>query len=616
MRYDGMFMAECIPAKTGDPQTKPQKEDLIVWQANPVVKVFQESLPPTTANDLKIHMARNESEPLQLAIRSGKDFKKLQIKVSPPILKSGTTLSNFLRNCFRLGRSPDKKYSKTLNNITIGCVGFVPIDAKSCYSSSRSPDWEFKFPNQKNGSDGWAGWWPDPIVPTSQFSLKANQTQPIWITFDTDAQTTAGDYQGHVQIFEDGKVIQERSYTVSVWDFEIPLRPEFPAIYDIRFKNIGFSNWENSKEAHDQVLRFMAKKKLSPDTVQNYIPLKHGADGTISCDFTEYDKACKLYFDELQFKVSYMPHNFYIFGWGHPPKKFLGEEPYEGTHPFKDVDRTKLRPEYKRAYQQALKLYWEHIKKMGWEKYFVLYISDEPHFNHEHIVVQMQAICKMIHEVDPAIRIYSSTWRYCEDWDDAIDVWGVGHYGCYPVDEMKRQRERNNEVWFTTDGQMCTDTPLLATERMLPHYAFKYNADAYEFWGVSWYTYNPWEYGWHSYIRQSSTPGEYYHVRYPDGDGYLIYPPTPDMGVSKEPITSIRIEAARDGVEDWCYLKQLQTLAEKNNDDAARDLLQEFLSFSEIPNAGGRYAGRNLSDPERLMELRIGMGELIEKFSN
>ncbi len=609
MRHDGFFMAECLSCAIGEPQTVPQKKGLILWPANPIVKVFKETL-PTDKRELSIHMARNESEPLQLALRSGRDYNNLEIRVSPPVLHSGTIFGRFFSTLFA------PKTLKTIDKITIGRVDYVPIDTKSSYSNFNTPEWEFKFPSQQNGSDGWAGWWPDPIVETNRFSLSANQTQPLWITFDTDAQTEPGQYRGVVQIIENGKTLLERGYTVNVWDFEIPLRPEFPAIYDIRFKNIEFSNWDSTQEAYEEVLRFMAKKKLSPDTACRQIPLERAADGSITCDFTEHDKVCKRYFDELQFKVSYMPQNFYSFGWAHPPRKFLGEQPYKGLYPFKNVDRTELRSEYKLVFQQALKLYWEHLKAMGWADNFVLYISDEPHFSDKNIVTQMRALCAMIHEVDPAIRIYCSTWQHCEEWNNSIDVWGVGHYGCFSIDEMRNQKKLNNELWFTTDGQMCTDTPLLATERMLPHYAFKYGADAYEFWGVSWYTYNPWKFGWHSYISQSSTPGDYYYVRYPNGDGFLLYPPIPELGTSKEPVTSIRLEAARDGVEDWCYLKKLKTLAVKQGDQKALAVMDEFLSFSTIPNAGGRYAGRNLSDPDRLLQLRVEMGAAIECLAN
>ena len=141
------------------------------------------------------------------------------------------------------------------------------------------------------------------------------------------------------------------------------------------------------------------------------------------------------------------------------------------------------------------------------------------------------------------------------DWDGYLDVWGIGHDGRVPVDKMKEIRDGGAKIWFTTDGQQCLDTPYCAVERLLPHYCFKYRADAYEFWGVSWHTYDPYRWGWHSYIHQSSEPGVDFYVRYPNGDGYLIYPPREEGDL---PVTSIRLEQAREGVEDYEYLVMLR----------------------------------------------------------
>jgi hypothetical protein len=164
----------------------------------------------------------------------------------------------------------------------------------------------------------------------------------------------------------------------------------------------------------------------------------------------------------------------------------------------------------------------------------------------------MKALCQMIHEVDPEIPIYSSTWHHVPDWDGSLDVWGIGHDGRVPVAKMQQLLEDGKRIWFTTDGQMCTDTPYCAIERLLPHYCFQYGAEAYEFWGVSWLTYNPFEFGWHAYIHQSSEPGRSYWIRYPNGDGFLLYP---GAAVGHEGIiSSIRFEQAREGVEDYEYL--------------------------------------------------------------
>ena len=159
---------------------------------------------------------------------------------------------------------------------------------------------------------------------------------------------------------------------------------------------------------------------------------------------------------------------------------------------------------------------------------------------------------------------------------------------------------------------MCLDTPFCAVERMLPHYCVAHHADAYEFWGATWLTYDPWKFGWHAYIPQSDTPGKNYFVRYPDGDGYLIYPGVP--GRFKGPVTSIRLEAARDGVEDFSYLKRLERLAAVPNGKhaaAAQELLSKFRALVSIPNAGGRHSTRILPEPEIIGTLRHEAGELL-----
>ena len=55
--------------------------------------------------------------------------------------------------------------------------------------------------------------------------------------------------------------------------------------------------------------------------------------------------------------------------------------------------------------------------------------------------------------------------------------------------------------------------PYLATERVLPLYWYKYGTDGFEFWGDSWWTLNPWERGWHTYIPQTDNGKDYYFIR-------------------------------------------------------------------------------------------------------
>jgi hypothetical protein len=256
------------------------------------------------------------------------------------------------------------------------------------------------------------------------------------------------------------------------------------------------------------------------------------------------------------------------------------------------------------------------MKEKGWADRVVLYISDEPHDNrHEYVIRQMKALCAMIHEVDPAIPIYSSTWHHQPRWDGAIDVWGVGHQGRTPVRTMEAVRGRGARLWFTTDGEMCTDTPYCAVERLLPHYCFAHGAEAYEFWGIDWLTYDPYAFGWHAYIHQSDRPGNEYWVRYPNGDGYLAYPGSP-VGHGG-PVSSVRLEQAREGVEDYEYLYLLRDRLRKaqaaGRDTAeAEKVLADAAAMVPIPNPGGRYATRILPDPDAVLRLKERLGRAIE----
>jgi hypothetical protein len=181
---------------------------------------------------------------------------------------------------------------------------------------------------------------------------------------------------------------------------------------------------------------------------------------------------------------------------------------------------------------------------------------------------------------------------------------------------MEASCKDGDTIWWTTDGQMCIDTPFCAVERLLPHYCFKYGATAYEFWGVDWLTYDP------SPVRlalptstRAASRVNSTWVRYPNGDGFLAYPGKP-IG-HDGPLTSVRLEQARDGVEDYEYLWLLRELLARAR-QAGRDVaageaaLAEAAALVEIPNAGGRFSTRILPDPFKLCEARHKVAEAIE----
>jgi hypothetical protein len=566
-----------------------------VWQVPAVIKVFPDDGPSAQTASPEISAARNECEPLQLAVRSAREIAQMRVSVEPPTGPQG----------FRLPES------------RVEVVGYVPIDYPSNYYQTDAPAWQRKIPSGAPRGDGWAGLWPDPLLPRDRFDLKANETQPIWITVGVPKNAPAGDYQGRVRLAAEGRTPLEIPFRVHVWDFTLSDENHVATIYDARTG--GSPAWWDKRleDLYPDLIRFMASRRLCPDTIRP-TPRFRQENGTVTADFEAFDRAAAVYFDELKFPFAYTPWDLYLFGWGHPPKTVFGERPYAGDPPYEAADRSRLRAEYKRVYQAMLRLFWEHLKQKGWQERIVLYISDEPFDHQAHIVQQMKALCDMIHEVDPKIPIYCSTWKHIPAWDGYLDIWGIGHDGRVPRDKMADLRAAGDRLWFTTDGQMCTDTPYCAVERLLPHYCFKYGAQAYEFWGVAWLTYDPYRFGWHSYIHQSMEPGRSTWVRYPNGDGFLLYP-GPPIGYAGI-VSSIRFEQAREGVEDYEYFYLLrqridQAKAAGKNVASAELALKSALDLVQIPNVGGYYSTKILPDPQKLYAERAKVASAIESLA-
>ncbi|MBM4155018.1 MAG: DUF4091 domain-containing protein [Lentisphaerae bacterium] len=593
--HDGVVVCRVTPAVAGGLQTRPSSPGSgpAARPVNAIVKVFRDDAPPASAAPARLSAARGEREALQIAVRGPRAVAGVRVEAP----------------------APRGRWGRSLPAPEIGVVGYVPVDHVTSYYQSDSPAWHRKFPTRQGASDGWPGWWPDPILPRDGFDLAANETQPVWLTFRVPADARPGEYRGTVRFAAGGAVLAEAPYTVRVWNFALPDERHVKAIYDVR-PNLRY--WQPAEGTADEVRRamwrFMSERRLCPDTIRPE-PKLAWRDGKVEADFAAFDEAAAYYFDELHMPHMYTPWMFYGFGWGHPPSPRFGETPYEGESPYEGADRAVLRPEFKRAYQACLKAFWDHLKARGWDRKCVLYISDEPYDSQEPIRRQMKALCDMIHEVDRAIPVYCSTWHHQPEWDGVLDVWGVGHDGRVPVAKLAEIRKSGARVWWTTDGQMCTDTPYCAIERMLPHYCFKYGAEAYEFWGIDWLTYDPYEFGWHAYIHQSGSPGTSTWVRYPAGDGYLAYPGRPFGRI--EPVPSIRSEQAGEGSEDYEYLHMLRERIEaaaragRATGDAVR-VLAAAQDLVSIPNSGGRYSTRFLSDPDAVFRVKEEVARAIE----
>ena len=104
------------------------------------------------------------------------------------------------------------------------------------------------------------------------------------------------------------------------------------------------------------------------------------------------------------------------------------------------------------------------------------------------------------------------------------------------------------------------------------------------YWSITWWAQNPWE------TAMSINPDGGF---WGNGDGRLLYPPRrskPDSPVIEPPVTSIRLEMIREGLEDREYfhllraeLKRRNSLRDEGLKDVRRQAQQALASGNPRP---------------------------------
>jgi len=216
-------------------------------------------------------------------------------------------------------------------------------------------------------------------------------------------------------------------------------------------------------------------------------------------------------------------------------------------------------------------------------------------------------------EIAPDVPIYVSSWNYVEEIAGHITAWGIGAQGQFPAELIRERGRKGDRFIYTTDGQQCLDTPFPATERLMPWFCFKYGAEAFEFWGSTWWTFNPWKYGWHAFIKEGDEEEIRNPVRYPNGDGYVTYPGD-EIGI-RGPVPSVRLIAIREGVDDFEIFHALRTFADEGDVDA-REILDVVRSLVIVPNAGGTFSTGFMADPAAVCNARVMAGEILDRLLN
>ncbi len=517
--------------------TTQQVNDIITFAAvDPLQKVFKETA-FFEDMDPVADVARGEHASFQFALRSTKSIRHLQVSVLQ--LSRNTDLIN--KNSF------------------VGFVGYTRVGRP--------------LPNpSKDKLSPASGFYPDPILDTNIMDLHSFTTQPIWVTVSIPENIPPGVYTGSLNVKGniDGKVfLLNKRFSVHVY----PATIHKTSLWVTNWFGLGENQMKQLSNGKDSVvysdrywywLKQYAKKMKEYD--QNVIMASPLFLSVIACDgnqykfdFSHFDQFVQTFIDEgtlgriegghLGTRMGnwYSQFGLFVPYWIHDTLHFR-------CSPLADTSVQSF-------YKQFMPALIAHLQQKGWYKIYLQHVCDEPEEGNEKSYGEIAAFLKSF---DPGVKTIDAV--HSHGVGNTVDVW-VPQLDFFNTDYnfYKERKAAGDEIWFYTclapQGEYANrfiELPLIKT-RILHWINYRFGATGYLHWGWNFWSDNP-------LAETSGIIPEAGNIM-PGGDAFITYPGNGKI------LSSIRLEAMRDGIVDYELLKMLG----EKNPDAAKEICRQVV---------------------------------------
>jgi hypothetical protein len=524
-----VLLASMLLAGCGDARLK-------CWRVDPLTKVFPDDSKGTSqSGDMAPLLARNGHASIQIAIHSEAGIGTLNAAVE---MQSPITAQ-------------------------VRHVGYVPV-------SSNTPE----SPANELVREAPA-LFPDPLLEAFPFALKAKRTEAIWVTLYAPSDTQPGEYSGKVTLSSGSEKIATQDFNVKVTKTTVPAE-----------RTLQVTNWltigqsfmarhfklDKDPEAYWRVLSNIGK--VMADHRQNVLltpvmdlagPKVEG--GRIRYDFAQLDRWVET-FQKAGLIGTIEGGHLLGRKSGYQTAMIVPAYVIEGGKVVeKQLDTDDPRAE--QFLNTFLSSLYAHLKEKGWTEHYIQHIHDEPH-GEETAIYNRYA--KIIRRNLPGIPTIDAV-DLNQDlgfFADVSDIW-VPVLGSFDnqLEKISDHVAKGGRAWFYTcigpQGKHLNrfiDYPLVKMQ-LLHWFNFRHNLTGYLHWGGNYWGPEPFL-NVQPVINDNTT-------LLPAGDSALVYP-----NPSKESIlSSIRLEAMREGIEDY---ELLSALAKRDPEKARR------LAATAIPN--------------------------------
>lgn len=553
-------------------------DNLTLWTADAGWRVGRHrSLPAAEAPAVKVALAKNEAESVQLVLASEYDQSDVQIDLSALENDAG-------------GQLP-------ADTVEIRMVDYLFLPVAT-------------------DRQGTIDFWPDVLAPLSGgITLRGGENQPVWLTVRIPAETAAGLYRGTVTIRGAG-TDRTVPLEVEVFDFALPDTLHCPAMTSLQKRYIEecqkAETPADKQAAYDQYMQLMKEYHLSPYEITPYAPIEVDwqpettggptAAVDVPVDFSRFDAEVERVLRQYRFN------------------RFVLELP---TPPGIDRLNEPLTPFQERMIADVYGKINRHIVEKNWQEIAFVYVWDEPHPS---AFPEVDACLQRLRRYAPDLKLLVTPFWIQRRWEPNLDIWCfLSHH--YVEWAAQRCRDNGEELWW----YVCTGPREPYAGLFIDHPALELRTWLWQTWAnridgvliwssTFWCDANAPGYPARDIYRQplviNESGGEF-----GNGDGSLLYPPRAAYDPSVRgplpdgPVPSQRLAMWRDGLEDYEYFVRLrELLADRGSmlPPAERRDCEELLTVPEAVSYDLFAFSRN---PAALQAHRLKLARAIEKLS-
>jgi hypothetical protein len=488
-----------------------------VVRSAPLVKVFRDQAPDgPVEGEVRITAARGEGESAQVVIVPLRaDLQGVQVRLEPFVDSAGQRLSL---------------------DTELHRVGYAHTSAPS------------------TGAEPGRDWWPDPLLPAGLPFAVTQVSQPLWLDLWTPLEATAGRYRGALVVEAAGRV-ERVPVTLDILDFTLPRAHSLRQVFAFRAPQItqrysGQADYKTATpvETYLRMLDVCLKRRVgvqafgwegSPDPVSGLAYLGETlTPAGWTFDFSQVDRIWQRQFDSgmRTLFVGFTP------GCG-SASPMVTKEPY---WVFLDAYLAALVP---------------HLREKGWFEAAVWYMVDECW--QEDAVQANLRLAGVLDRLAPGLKRLMTAPRDARLYGKS-HIWVPGGLPEASPNEAANQAlltgwapSNPERWWYICCGpthpypNFFVDYPTI-DPRQVFWLTWKYNKTGFLYWGVEYFG-DPRE-------MTADGPTEKYTLgpaNMGNGDGTLCY-----WGPQQEFYPSVRLNAIRDGIEDYEYFALARRLAD------------------------------------------------------